>query len=178
MGGRRRAVHRCLATADVAVVRLGTDCGCLCWKPWLANAAEGRIVLAVQERRGRASKVRSADGAAMFDASRDRAVRRLMLSVISPGDAVTLPFDGVVVRTPRRDRYQCRRNVKSRGRGRSLSLSLLQPGAPEPWSWVDQTLKEPQELSPLSLWSSVGLLDDIAKLDKPLVDGGCPSRPT
>ena len=88
MGGRRRAVHRCLATADVAVVRLGATC-CLCWKPWLANAAEGRMVLAVQERRGRASRVRSADGAAMFDAFRDCAVCRWMLSGRSTGVAVT-----------------------------------------------------------------------------------------
>jgi hypothetical protein len=88
MGGRRRAVHRCLATADVAVVRLGVAC-CLCWKPWLANAAEGRMVLAVQERRGRASRVRSADGAAMLDAFRDRAVCRWMLSGRSTGVAVT-----------------------------------------------------------------------------------------
>ena len=88
MGGRRRALHRCLATADVAVVRLGAAC-CLCWKPWLANAAEGRMVLAVQERRGRASRVRSADGAAMFDAFRDCAVCRWMLSGRSTGVAVT-----------------------------------------------------------------------------------------
>ena len=88
MGGRRRAVHRCLATADVAVVRLGVAC-CLCWKPWLANAAEGRMVLAVQDRRGRASRVRSADGAAMFDAFRDCAVCRWMLSGRSTGVAVT-----------------------------------------------------------------------------------------
>ena len=88
MGGRRRAVHRCLAAADVAVVRLGAGC-CLCWKPWLANAAEGRTVLAVQERRGRASRVRSADGAAIADVSRDCAVCRWMLSGRSTGVAVT-----------------------------------------------------------------------------------------
>ena len=88
IGGRRRAVHRCLATADVAVVRLGAACW-LCWKPWLANAAEGRMVLAVQERRGRASRARSADGAAMFDAFRDCAVCRWMLSGRSTGVAVS-----------------------------------------------------------------------------------------
>lgn len=51
----------------------------------------------------------------------------------------------VLRRTPPRDRYQCRADVKSRPCGRSLSLSLLQPVAPAPWSWVDRTLNEPQE---------------------------------
>lgn len=64
-GGMRRAVQRCLAMAEVAVVRLGVCC-CFVWKPLLARDAEGRMVLAVQERRGSASRVRSADGAAMI----------------------------------------------------------------------------------------------------------------
>jgi hypothetical protein len=93
------------------------------------------MVLAVQERQGRASKVRSADGAAMFNASGYRAVDRLMLSIRSPGVAVTCNY--VVVRVPPRDRCQCRPNVKSQASGKTLSLSLLQPVAPEPWTWID-----------------------------------------
>ena len=178
MGGKRRAVHRCLATADVAVVRLGVAC-CLCRKPWLANAAEGRMVLAVQERRGRASRVRSADGAAMFDASRDRAVCRWMLSVRSTRSC-SHPA-AMLSRTPPRDRYQCRPNVKSRPCGRSLSLSLLQPFAPEPW--VLGRSNSPRASQ--ETWESYCCVFDrnvdsgcIPKLDKPLVDGGHSIVPT
>jgi hypothetical protein len=133
MGARRRAAHLCLAAADVAVVRLGVDC-CLCWKPWLAKAAEGRIVLAVQERRGRASRVRSADGAAMFDAPGYRAVGRLMLGIRSPGVAVNLQARCCQSSAPRSLSVPAERRITRRGK--TLSLSLLQPVAPERWSWI------------------------------------------
>jgi hypothetical protein len=169
MGGRRRAVHRCLATADVAVVRLGVAC-CLCWKPWLANAAEGRMVLAVQDRRGRASRVRSADGAAMFDASRDRAVCRWMLSGRSTGVAVTL--------------RRCCQGLRP-----EIAISAGQTSnheaAGEPYRYrycspLRQNLglgsielsKSLRRNLTVAFWKDVDSSDCIPKLDKPLVGSG------
>jgi hypothetical protein len=167
MGARRRAAHLCLAAADVAVVRLGVDC-CLCWKPWLAKAAEGRIVLAVQERRGRASRVRSADGAAMFDAPGYRAAGRLMLSIRSPGVAVNLPCSKhVVVRVPPRDRCQCRPNVESQAAGRPYRYLCCSPLRQSVGLGSFRTLqKEPHDLG----WMT-DCFDSRSNFDKPLLDG-------
>jgi hypothetical protein len=165
MGGRRRADHRCLAAADVAVVRLGVDC-CLCWKPWLAKAAEGRMVLAVQERRGKASKVRSADGAAMFDAPGYRAVGRLMLSIRSPGNAVTSKH--VVVRVPPRDRcVSAGRTSNHKPAGAPYRYLCCSPLRQSPGLGSIRTLqKEPHDL-----WWMTDCFDCTSNFDKPLFDG-------